>query len=66
MTIKFKRKVWRNYLKPDSDEVHIVPENDTMDHWITDCLCKPTAEPIKRDDGSIAWLVTHNAEDGRE
>lgn len=31
-----------------------------------DCPCGPVAEPVKRADGSVGWIVKHNALDGRE
>lgn len=31
-----------------------------------DCVCGPTVEPVKRDDGSYGWLVIHHSLDGRE
>lgn len=47
--------------------VHTYPVNDLLDHDTdTDgCPCLPTTEPVVRDDGSMGWLVTHNAWDGR-
>lgn len=25
-----------------------------------DCWCGPTSEPVKREDGSVGWVVVHN------
>ena len=53
----------------DSDEpIHVVPVDDLIEH-ITDgedCPCGPVTEPVEREDGSMGWLVVHNALDGRE
>lgn len=40
---------------------------DLVEHELADdCVCGPTAEPVKRDDGSIGWVVIHHSLDGRE
>lgn len=31
-----------------------------------DCVCGPTAEPVKREDGSVGWVIVHHSLDGRE
>jgi hypothetical protein len=51
-----------------SDTLHTVPVNDIVEHITTgeDCPCGPTTVPVERDDGSIAFTVTHHALDGRE
>lgn len=48
--------------------VHVVPVDDLIDHDTSggDCVCGPTPEAVKRDDGSIGWLLTHHSLDGRE
>jgi hypothetical protein len=47
--------------------VHVVPVGDLVDHDVNDgCMCGPTVEPIKRDDGSYGWVVTHHSLDNRE
>jgi hypothetical protein len=47
--------------------VHVIPNNDLIQHDISDdCTCGPTTEPVKRDDGSVAWLHIHHSLDGRE
>jgi hypothetical protein len=30
------------------------------------CICGPSTEPVKRDDGSVGWVVVHHSLDGRE
>jgi hypothetical protein len=45
-----------------SNEVHVVPETTTADrqHILTDdCWCGTTSQPVKRDDGSMGWVVVH-------
>jgi predicted GH43/DUF377 family glycosyl hydrolase len=38
-----------------------------MDHPMDDeCLCGPTTEPVRGEDGSMGWLVVHHSLDGRE
>lgn len=61
-----KVDMWEN-TQLDNDDVHVVPVADTIDHVKTDdCACEPTVEPVKRKDGSIGWVYTHNAQDGRK
>jgi len=45
---------------------HVLPIDDLFEHSEEDCLCGPEIEPVKRDDGSIGWVITHNSLDGRE
>lgn len=33
---------------------------------LSDCPCGTTLEPVEGPDGSIGWLITHSALDGRE
>ena len=48
-----------------TDDLHIHPMIDVIAHEMTDaCPCGPTAQPVKREDGSVAWL--HHSLDGRE
>lgn len=50
-----------------SNNVHVVPINDLIDHdLINDCLCGPAIQPVKREDGSVGWLTVHHSLDGRE
>lgn len=46
----------------------VVPINDDIDHdaFSEDCPCGPTPEPVKRDDGSMGWVLVHHSLDGRE
>ena len=42
------------------------PVNDLIEHEDSDaCVCIPEIEPVPHDDGSMGWLVTHHALDGR-
>ncbi len=50
-----------------SDDVHVVPIGDLIDHEDDDdCPCGPAMIPVERDDGSIGWVVSHHSLDGRE
>lgn len=50
-----------------SDTVHVLPYRDLIEHPMSDdCTCGPTSQPVKRDDGSIGWVVIHHSLDGRE
>jgi hypothetical protein len=46
---------------------HVYPEKDVLDHDTDsgDCACLPTIVPVERDDGSMAYLIVHNAWDER-
>lgn len=63
---------WRCHSeRPDAGfngDVHVYPVGDLMDHDTDtgDCVCIPTVEPVKRDDGSVGWLLTHHSLDNRE
>lgn len=47
--------------------VHVSPINDLLDHdTVGDCACLPVCKPVERDDGSIGYVVVHNAWDGRQ
>jgi len=47
--------------------LHIHPLDDLIEHQLDDdCPCGPRQEMVKRDDGSVGWLVVHNSLDGRE
>lgn len=50
---------------PDA-ELHVMPTADLIEHEFEDCACGPRTDPVERDDGSIAWRVTHHSLDGRE
>jgi hypothetical protein len=48
-------------------EAHVVPVDDVLDHEISDnCICGPESTPVKQEDGSMGWVMTHHALDGRE
>lgn len=50
--------------------LHVHPVDDLVGHDTAtedaDCACGPTIRPVERDDGSMGWLIVHNALDGRE
>ena len=49
------------------DAAHVIPRSDLVVHEPTeDCACGPTPQPVKRDDGSVGWIVVHASLDGRE
>lgn len=49
------------------NEVHVTPSCDQIEHILDDsCPCGPTSEPVKREDGSVGWVITHHSLDGRE
>jgi len=52
----------------DDAAIHVFPVMNLVDHDIDtdDCVCGPTVEAEKCDDGSVAWLITHHALDGRD
>ena len=46
---------------------HVYPLGDLIEHDIdSDDVCLPDQIPVERDDGSIAWVVSHHSLDGRE
>jgi hypothetical protein len=49
-------------------DVHVEPVNDLIEHDTSggDCPCGPTTVPVERGDGSIGYVITHHALDGRE
>lgn len=59
-------QTWDARLHPHADEVHVLPVQDLIEHTEGDCVCGPATEPVKRPDGSVGWLITHNSLDGRE
>lgn len=50
------------------DTAHVFPVGDLVEHLTDgrDCPCGPTTEPVKHEDGSMGWVVTHHSLDGRE
>ena len=50
-----------------SDTAHVVPLGDLIEHQLADdCPCGPDPRPVKREDGSVGWLIVHHSLDGRE
>lgn len=47
--------------------LHVHPLQDLIEHELTeDCVCGPESRPVKREDGSVGWLLVHHSFDGRE
>lgn len=47
--------------------MHVMPVKDMVDHVSNDtCVCGPTTQATKRDDGRVDWIVVHHSLDGRE
>lgn len=51
-----------------SDTWHVYPELDLIEHdtETDECVCLPTVEAVRRDDGSFGWVAVHHSLDGRE
>ena len=50
-----------------SNTLHVSPVGDLIDHDTDDdCPCGPRTEPVRREDGSMGWVVVHHSLDGRE
>ncbi len=51
-----------------SDAVHVYPLGDLIEHETCGdaCVCGVTSELVKRNDGSVGWLLVHHSLDGRE
>lgn len=47
------------------DTIHVLPNNDLIEHEENDCVCGPTVEHVPTDDGD-GWVITHHTLDGRE
>lgn len=47
--------------------VHVYPPDDLVEHNLDgdDCVCGTRDEPVRRADGSVGWVVVHQALDGR-
>jgi hypothetical protein len=59
----------RSYTQVEPDVVVVYPVNDLIPHDVRGedrCVCGPAVEPVKRRDGSVSWVYTHNSLDGRE
>lgn len=53
----------------ESDTYHVYPIDDLTEHDTSDngdCPCGPETQAVERDDGSMSWVLTHHALDGRE
>ncbi len=52
------------------DILHVRPVGDLIEHDTStddaDCGRGPEVQPVKRDDGSMGWLIVHHSLDGRE
>lgn len=50
------------------EPTHVYPLGDLVEHDTSGapCICGPTDEPVKREDGSVGWVVVHHSLDGRE
>ncbi len=61
-------RTWRTWEPTETDpNVHVTPDDDQVDHTLSeDCVCGPSADPVKRDDGSVGWVIVHHSLDGRE
>ena len=49
--------------------LHVHPMNDVIEHDTSAddaCVCGPEPRPVKREDGSVGWLIVHHSLDGRE
>lgn len=49
-------------------DLHVHPADDIIEHDLSgdDCPCGPRPQPVKREDGSVGWLLVHSSLDGRE
>ncbi|MFK4108567.1 hypothetical protein [Streptomyces sp. NPDC002176] len=50
-------------------DLHVVPLDDVVAHDTSvsgECVCGPTDQPVKREDGSVTWVAVHHSLDGRE
>lgn len=47
---------------------HVYPTQDLIEHETKGdgCPCGPTLDPVKREDGSVGWVLVHHSLDGRE
>lgn len=52
----------------DANTWHVYPSGDTIEHETdgAECLCGPQTEVVRRDDGSVGWVILHHSMDGRE
>ena len=51
----------------NQDHAHVMPVDDWVAHTPSEeCVCCPWVNPVKREDGSMGWVVVHHGLDGRE
>jgi hypothetical protein len=53
------------------DILHVWPTKDLIKHDTPanedgTCVCGPRTDPVKREDGSMGWVIVHYSLDGRE
>lgn len=61
-------KQWEVIEGLDDNSAIAHPLNDVIEHDVDGqdaCACGPLVEPVQRRDGSIGWVYTHHAVDGR-
>lgn len=46
--------------------VHVVSDNDVIQHEPERCVCVPAVECVRTEDGPDGWRYTHHSLDGRE
>ena len=64
-----RKPQWTHEWEPESliRRYHICPRHDVLPHSWVNCDCNPTYEAvIQWGSGWLAFVVTHNAFDGRE
>ena len=60
---------WEAVTIDHGDHAHVIPVFDSISHDVDpdgDCICGTRIEPNVWDDGTINWMITHFALDGRE
>jgi len=52
----------------ESSDLHVWPVQDIIGHDVhgTDCICGPSVEIVREDDGRVGRLIAHPSLDGRE
>lgn len=45
---------------------HLIPDGDTMNHSVNQCICKPELDWYPIGFGRKVWISTHKAADHRE
>lgn len=57
---------WEIWQLDGGNIAHVMPINDAVLHEIHEgCVCGPEVEPLAREDGTIGWMISHPALDGR-